>query len=93
MLYILNKTSNEAIRQMAVIGSGDDEKAVLLISDAVFLSTEANLKRFADLDVEEFYAAKDAVEARVLEPGDDVEVVDYAGMAELLADYDKVVVL
>ncbi len=93
MLYILNKPGEESIKQLAMVGSGDDEKALLLVTDAVFMATEANLKRFEGLDIDDFYAAKDAVEARVLEVSDDVEVVDYADMADLLADYDKVVIL
>lgn len=93
MLYILNKPTQESLRQLAVIGAGDDEKAVLLISDAVFLALPAGLARFAGLEVESFYAAKDAVSARVLEPDDEVELLDYDGMARLLEDYDNIVTL
>lgn len=93
MLYILNKPGEDALRQMAVIGADDDEKAVLLVSDAVFLGTEGNLKRFADMDVEDFYASKDSVEARDIELSDDVELVDYDDMAELMEDHDKIVTL
>ena len=93
MLYILNKTSEESIRQLAIIGAADGGKSVLFVTDAVFLATEANLKRFESLKVEKFYAAKDAVEARVMQAADGVELVDYDDMAELLEDADKVVVL
>lgn len=93
MLYILNKTSEESIKQMAVIGADDDEKNVLLVTDAVFLATEKNLKRFDGLNVENFYAAEDAVEARIMEAAEGVEIVDYDDMAELLEDAEKIIVL
>lgn len=93
MLYILNKTSEESLRQLAVIAANDDEAAVLFVSDAVFLSSEHNLKRFADMDIEAFHAARDAVDARRVEPDDDVELLDYNGMAALIDDYDKIITL
>lgn len=93
MLYILNKTSEESIKQLDIIGANDDEKSILFVTDAVFLATEHNLKRFDGMNVENFYAAEDAVEARVMEAASEVELVDYDDMAELLEDADKVVVL
>lgn len=91
MLYIFNKTDQEAIRQFAVLSADDDEKSVLLVSDAVFLASR--LDCFDDLDVESFYAAKDAIEARSITVSDDVEIVDYKDMAGLLDDYDKIITL
>jgi sulfur relay protein TusB/DsrH len=93
MLYILNKTSEEAIQQLKIIGAEDNGKDVLLVTDAVFLATEANIKRFEGLDVEHFYAAEDAVEARVITPASNVKIVDYDDMAELLEDAEKIIVL
>lgn len=93
MLYIMNKSSEESLRQLAVIAADDDEAAVLLVSDAVFLGTTHNLRRFADMDIEAFHAAQDAAEARAIELDDDVEVLDYNGMAALVEDYDKVITL
>ena len=93
MLYILNKTGAESIKQLAVISADDSGKSVLFVTDGVFWATEANLKRFANLKVESYYAAKDAVEARVVKVAGEVELVDYDEMAELLEDADKVVVL
>lgn len=93
MLYILNKPNEESIRQLAMIGAEDDEKNILFVSDGVFLSSQTNLERFADMDVENFYAARDAVEARLLEPGDDVETMDYEEMAELLEDFETIIML
>ena len=93
MLYILNKACASSLAQLAAIGAGDDEAWVLLVSDAVFLGTDAGLKRFADLDVESFYAARDAVEAREVALSAEVELLDYDAMAELLEDADKVIML
>ena len=93
MLYILNKTSDASIKELAIISSGDDEKLVLFYSEAVFLATEANLKRFADIGVDTFYAAKDAVEMRAMEVADGVEVVDYDDIAGLFEDADKIITL
>ena len=93
MLYILNKPGQESLRQLAVIGADDDEKAVLLISDGVFLAAGALFKRFAEMEVEDVYAAEDAVEARNIEISDDVEVMDYNDMAALLEEHDKIITL
>ena len=93
MLYILNKACASSLAQLEVIGAGDDEAWVLLVSDAVFLGTDAGLKRFADLDVESFYAARDAVETRRVTLSEEVELLDYDGMAELLEDADKIIML
>lgn len=93
MLYILNKPGLESLRQLAIIGADDGEKAVLLISDGVFLASETQVERFGDMGVEDVYAAEDAVEARDIELSSGVEVVDYDDMAGLLEDHDKVVVL
>lgn len=93
MLYILNKPSGESIRQLAVIGADDDEKSVLFIADAVFLATEGAIRQFEGLGVDSFYAAEDAVEARVVRPDARVELADYDDMAELLEEADKTVML
>lgn len=93
MLYILNKPGLEALRQLAVIGADDDEKAVLLISDGVFLGNETQLERFESMGVDDVYAAEDAVAARGFELAPDVEVVDYDDMAGLFEEHDKIVML
>lgn len=93
MLYILNKPAEESLRQLGLIAAQDDEAAVLLISDAVFLASSENMERFSGLDVESVNADKEAVHARLITPDDDVELLDYAGMAALIEDYDKVVTL
>lgn len=93
MLYILNKPCASSLAQLTAVGAGDSEAWVLLISDAVFLGTNAGLKRFADLDVEDFYAAADAVNARNVALSGEVELLDYDGMAELLEDADKIIML
>jgi len=93
MLYILNKPCEESLRQLGVIAARDDEAAVLLTGDAVFLASSENLRRFSDMDIESFNADKEAVEARILEPDDDVELLDFSEMAALIEDFDHVVTL
>ena len=93
MLYILNKPCEESLRQLRVIASKDDEAAVLFTGDAVFLASSENLRRFSGMDIDSFNADKEAVEARILEPDDDVELLDFAGMAALVEDYDHVITL
>lgn len=93
MLYILNKPGLESLRQLAALGADDDEKAVLLVSDGVFLGSAAQVKRLAELGAEDIYAAEDAVEARAIEVDSAVEVVDYDDMAGLLEEHDKIVTL
>ncbi len=93
MLYILNKPCASSLAQLAAVSAGDDEAWVLLVSDAVFLGTDAGLKRFTGLDAESFYAARDAVETRRVTLSGKVEPLDYDGMAELLEDADKIIML
>lgn len=93
MLYIFNKPSEESIKQFAMLSAEDDEKTVLFVTDGVFLANETNLKRFSDMDVDDFYAAKDAVEAREMEPDSDVEVIDYDKIAGLLEDFETIITL
>lgn len=93
MLYILNKPGREALRQLAVLGAADDGKAVLLISDGVFLAVDGPFDRFAELGVDEVFAAEDALAARDITIASEVEVVDYDDMAELLEEHEKIVVL
>lgn len=93
MLYILNKPGLESLRQLALIGSADDEKAVLLVSDAVFLAGAAQVKRLAELGAEDIYAAEDALKARAVKADPSVEIADYGDMAALLEEHDKIVTL
>lgn len=93
MLYILNKPAQESVRQLSIIGADDDEKAVLLVSDGVFLAVDEAYELFSEMGVDDVYAAEDAVEARTLDVSSDVEVVDYDDMAGLLEEHDKIIVL
>lgn len=93
MLYILNKSARESLRQLSTIGANDDEKAVLLVSDGVFLAMDGAFERFEELGVDDVFAAEDALEARAIEAASDVEVVDYDDMAGLLEEHDKIITL
>ena len=75
---------------MKMLG-GEEDKAVLLVEDAVYYATTLMVKKFKDIGVEEIYVAKDALEARDVELAPDAEVLDYDEMASLIMDdYDQV---
>lgn len=93
MLYILNKTAADSLRQLEIIGAGDGEKAVLLISDGVFLAQASQAARLKNIGVEDLYAAEDAVEARHVDLPSGVELVDYDDMAGLFEEHDKIIML
>ena len=93
MLYILNKTTQESVKQLGVLSASDDEKVLLLISDGVFLANEAQIARFDAMGIEEVFAAEDSVKARDFAIAPAVEVVDFDEMAGLFEEHDKVVML
>lgn len=93
MLYILNKSSTAAFEQLAVIGTDDTDKIILFVLDAVFLTSEEHIKHLRTLNIDAFYADKEALEARIVGVADDVILVDYDEMTELLEDADKIITL
>lgn len=91
MLFLINKPQPNIAETIKLLG-GDEDKEVLLVGDAVFLANEAGTAKFKAVDVEQVYAAKDALEDRKVEVSDDVEVVDYPGMVDLIMEeHDHVV--
>ncbi len=91
MLFFVNKPEEKVLERIALVG-GDEDKALLLVGDAVVLGTAHWEEKFEDMDVEDIYVAKDAVEARNIELSDNCEVVDYAKMVDLLLGSDEKVV-
>ncbi|GKT22581.1 Sulphur relay, TusB/DsrH like protein [Aduncisulcus paluster] len=91
MLFFVNKPEEKVLERIAFVG-GDEDKALLLVGDAVVLGTAHWEEKFEDMDVEDIYVAKDAVDARNIELSDNWEVVDYAGMVDLLLGGDEKVV-
>lgn len=91
MLFFVNKPDEGVLSRIALIG-GDEDKALLLVGDAVTFGTAFWEKKLEDLDVEDIYAAKDAVESRNIELGDNCEVVDYDQIVDLLLGSDEKVV-
>jgi sulfur relay protein TusB/DsrH len=91
MLFLLNKTANDAVDLIKLLG-GEEDKDLLLVQDAAFYAGGPILKQFAEAGVETVYAAKDAVEERAVQVGGAVEIVDYDRMVELIMEeHDKVV--
>ncbi len=91
LLFFVNKTRPNTFDLIKLLG-GDEDKDVLLVGDGVFYANPLMVKKFKDLGVDTVYAAKDAVEERVLEVAGDCEVVDYDEMVDLvMEDHDKVI--
>ena len=91
MLFFVNKPEEKVLERIAFVG-GDEDKALLLVGDAVVLGTAHWEEKLEDMDVEDIYVAKDAVDARNIELSDNCEVVDYAAMVDLLLGSDEKVV-
>jgi len=91
MLFFVNKPEEGILDRIALIG-GDEDKALLLVGDAVTFGTAHWAQKLENLDVADIYAAKSAVDARNIELSDDCEVVDYDEIVDLLLGSDEKVV-
>lgn len=91
MLFFVNKPEEGILDRIALIG-GDEDKALLLVGDAISFGTEYWEKKLEDLDVEDIYVAKSALDARNIELSDNCEVVDYPEMVDLLLGSDEKIV-
>ncbi|WP_319468589.1 DsrH/TusB family sulfur metabolism protein [uncultured Pseudodesulfovibrio sp.] len=91
MLFFVNKPEEGILDRIALIG-GDEDKALLLVGDAVTFGTAYWEEKLEDLDVEDVYALKDAVDARNIELSDNCETVDYGEVVDLLLGSDEKVV-
>jgi len=91
MLFFINTPDEKVLERIRLIGA-DQDKLLLLVGDAVALATPHWEPRLAELGADEVFAAKDAVQARALEVGDQCEVVDYDEMVDLLLDSGEKVV-
>jgi len=90
MLFFVNKADQRVLEKLKLIG-GEEEKLLLLTGDAVCFAEEAWAETLEDLEVDELFAAKDAVEARKLNVSADCEILDYPQMVDLLFSGEKVV--
>ena len=90
MLFVVNKVRPGTFELIRVLG-GEDEKAVLLVQDAVYYATPPMMEKFKGMGVEEVYVARDGAETRNLKVSHDCSTVDYEEMAALIMEeYDKV---
>ncbi len=93
MLFLLNKSRKDCLEELRVLG-GDEDKAVLLVGDAVYLGTPCMAEAWRELGVEEIFAAADALASRGVAPDPAVEPVGYDRMARLIMDdHDQVISL
>lgn len=91
MLFFVNKPEEGILDRIALIG-GDEDKALLLVGDAVSFGTPFWEDRLEDLGVEDVYVNRSSLEARSIELGDGCEVVDYDDIADLLLGGDEKIV-
>ncbi|MBG0791297.1 MAG: hypothetical protein H0S80_12460 [Desulfovibrionaceae bacterium] len=91
MLFFVNKPEEGILDRIALIG-GDEDKALLLVGDAVTFGTSFWEDRLEDLGVEDIYVNKSSLEARNIELSDGCEVVDYDEIADLLLGGDEKIV-
>ena len=90
MLFVVNKVRSGTFQLIRMLG-GEEEKAVLLVQDAVYYGTPLMVEKLKGIGVGEVYVAKDGAEARNLKLSHDCSVVDYGEMADLIMDeYEKV---
>ena len=91
MLFFVNKPEEGILDRIALIG-GDEDKALLLVGDAIGFGTAYWEEKLESMDVEDVYVAKAAVDARTIELSDNCEVVDYDEIVDLLLGADEKVV-
>ncbi|WP_319543054.1 DsrH/TusB family sulfur metabolism protein [uncultured Pseudodesulfovibrio sp.] len=91
MLFFVNKPEEGILDRIALIG-GDEDKALLLVGDAISFGTAYWEEKLEKMDVEDIYVAKNAVDARNIELSDNCEVVDYDEIVDLLLGSDEKVV-
>lgn len=93
MLILLNKTQPETIGLVELF-SGNEEKEVLLVGDAVFYGTDLMLDKFREVGVERVYALKDSVADRAAPISPECELVGYDEIVPLIMEeHEKIICL
>jgi sulfur relay protein TusB/DsrH len=88
MLFVINKTRPNIFDLIQMLSGGED-KSVLLIGDAVNYANPFMAGKFQDLDVEEIYVARDALDARGITIAAACEIVGYDEMIVLILESDE----
>jgi len=91
MLFFVNKPEQGILDRIALVG-GDEDKALLLVGDAISFGTAFWEEKLEELDVSDVYVAKSALGARNIALSDNCEVLDYDGIVDLLLGGDEKVV-
>ncbi|OLN28290.1 hypothetical protein DVDV_1671 [Desulfovibrio sp. DV] len=93
MLFLLNKSRKDCLEELRILG-GDEDKAVLLVGDAVYLGLPGQAGAFENLGVDEVFADADSAAARGVALDDSVAAVGFERMARLIMDdHDQVISL
>ncbi|OIO05947.1 MAG: hypothetical protein AUJ49_00520 [Desulfovibrionaceae bacterium CG1_02_65_16] len=91
MLFFVNKPDERILDRIALVG-GDEDKALLLVGDAISFGTAFWEDTLEKLDVSDVYVAQSALDARNIKLSDNCKVVDYGKIVDLLLDGDEKVV-
>jgi sulfur relay protein TusB/DsrH len=90
MLFIMKTTDANRLDVVDIL-AGDDDKELLLISDAVYLARNPVWEKLAGMKFDAVYAEKKAAEDRGLEIAGGCTVVDMPEVVELFVEHCKVV--
>lgn len=91
MLFFVNKPEQGILDRIALVG-GDEDKALLLVGDAISFGAPFWEEKLEELDVSDVYVAKSALDARNITLSSNCEVVDYDKIVDLLLGGDEKVV-
>lgn len=92
MLFMLT-TADASVLQTVDRLAADEDKELLLISDAVYLAREAMAEVLAGHSVEEVYAEEGALIKRGIQPASQWEAVNLERILEIVLDSEKLIQL
>ena len=92
MLFMLT-TADASVLNTVDRLAADEDKELLLISDAVYLSREAMAEVLSSHSIDEVYAEEAALAKRGLKPASAWEAVDMERILEIVLDNKKLIQL
>lgn len=92
MLFMLTTADASALQTVERLAA-DEDKQLLLISDAVYLAREAMAETLSSHSIDEVHVEQGALAARGLEPAPAWEAVDMERILEIVLDSKKLIQL
>ncbi|MBU1276097.1 MAG: DsrH/TusB family sulfur relay protein [Proteobacteria bacterium] len=92
MLFMLT-TSDAGVLKTVDRLAGDEDKELLLISDAVYLAREAMAEVLSGHSIDEVYAEEAALAKRGIKPSSTCETVDMDRIVEIVLNSQKLIQL